>query len=46
VHRTGQALLEAIRGGDAAHIAELAARLEALSDTITDRIEALLPLVP
>jgi methyl-accepting chemotaxis protein len=46
VHRTGQALLEAIRGGDAAHIAELATRLEALSDTITDRIEALLPLVP
>lgn len=46
VHRTGQALLEALRGGDAAHVAELAARLEALSDTITDRIEALLPLVP
>ena len=46
VHRTGQALVDAIRAGDAARTAELAARLEGLSAAITDRIGALMPLVP
>ena len=46
VHRTGQSLVDALHAGDTARAAELATRLEALSDTITDRIEALMPLVP
>jgi methyl-accepting chemotaxis protein len=46
VHRTGQSLVEAIRAGDAARTAELASRLEGLSDTITDRLEALMRQIP
>jgi methyl-accepting chemotaxis protein len=46
VHRTGQALVEAIRAGDAARISELAARLEQLSNTITQKLEALMRQIP
>lgn len=46
VHRTGQALVEAIRADDAPRITELAARLEGLSDTITQRLEALMRQIP
>ncbi len=42
VHTTGQALVEALRDGDGARIDELAARLEALSERITERVEALM----
>ncbi len=46
VHRTGQALVEAIRTDNTARTTELATRLEALSDTITDRLEALMRQIP
>jgi len=46
VHRTGQALVEAIRTDNTARTTELAVRLEALSDTITDRLEALMRQIP
>ena len=46
VHRTGQALVEALRSGDPARTGELARELEALSGDITERIEALMALVP
>jgi len=46
VHRTGQALVEAIRTDNTARTTELAARLEGLSDTITARLEALMRQIP
>ena len=46
VHRTGQALVDAIRAEDAQRTTELAARLEQLSDTITQRLEALMRQIP
>ena len=46
VHRTGQALVEAIRTDNTARTTELAARLEGLSDTITGRLEALMRQIP
>jgi methyl-accepting chemotaxis protein len=46
VHVTGQALVEALRAGDLPRIEKLATELEGLSDAITERIEALMALVP
>ncbi|CUA96628.1 Methyl-accepting chemotaxis protein [Thiomonas bhubaneswarensis] len=46
VHRTGQALVEAIRTDNTARTTELAARLEDLSNTITERLEALMRQIP
>ncbi len=46
VHVTGQALVEALRAGDVARIGQLSAELEKLSASITDRLEALMALVP
>lgn len=46
VHQTGQALVEALRCGDLPRTGQLASELEALSGAITERIEALMALVP
>ena len=46
VHQTGQALVEALRRGDLSRTGQLASELEALSGAITERIEALMALVP
>ena len=46
VHTTGQALVEALRAGDLPRTRQLAGELEALSGSITERIEALMALVP
>jgi len=46
VHRTGHALVQAIASGDATRTAELAQTLQQLSDTITQRIEALMRQIP
>ncbi len=46
VHVTGQALVEALRAGNNERIRQLSTELEALSSTITDRLEALMALVP
>ncbi|MHB9050884.1 MAG: CZB domain-containing protein, partial [Thiomonas delicata] len=46
VHQTGQALVEALRRGDLPRTGQLASELEALSGAITERIEALMALVP
>ncbi|MGE0072769.1 MAG: methyl-accepting chemotaxis protein [Thiomonas sp.] len=46
VHRTGHALVQAIAAGDDTRTAELAQTLQQLSDTITQRIEALMRQIP
>ena len=46
VHRTGQALVDAIRTDKTEQVTELAARLEGLSDTITQQLEALMRQIP
>lgn len=46
VHTTGQALVEALRAGDTARIEDLSERLEGLSGTITERLEALMREIP
>ena len=46
VHVTGQALVEALRGDDLPRIQSLARELEAQSDTITERLEALMAMLP
>lgn len=46
VHTTGQALVEALRAGDLPRIEKLAAELELASNAITERVEALMALVP
>ena len=45
VHFTGQDLVDALRKGDSSLIHELAARLEVLSDEMTERLDALMNLL-
>ncbi len=46
LHTTGQALVDALRVGDLPRIEKRAAELELASNAITERVEALIALVP